>query len=228
MAARSAVDADDVALASQLDCLGAIVDVSPALLDHQRHEGRGIVEHDVTHQLVGPLARTKDVEQATRLQRGDGLGTDHAAVSDDTEPANGEAPAQPIDHWDQGRDIGGVAGPHLRAHRPSIAVDHHGEDHLMQVGPVVLAEPMLAERLPALAFEIQAGRVHEHKVEPAEQIAPMGEQLLLDQILHATRRERRCRILLIGGEGLAEPGHRTIDRTYPLNSPKVADGRRFW
>ena len=179
------VDADDVALASQLDRLGAVVDVSPALLDHQRHERRGIVEHDVTHQLVGPLAHAKDVEQATRLQRGDGLGTDHAAIGDDADAANGEAPAQPIDHRHQGRDIGGVAGPHLRAHRPSIAVDQHGEDHLMQVGPMVLAEPVLADRLPAQAFEIQAGGVHEHKVEPAEQIAPMGEQLLLDQVLHA-------------------------------------------
>ena len=32
---------------------------------------------------------------------------------------------------------------HLRAHRASIAVDQHGEDHLPQIGPMVLAVTML-------------------------------------------------------------------------------------
>jgi hypothetical protein len=54
----------------------------------------------------------------------------------------------------------------------------------MQVGTMVLAETVLAEGLPVLAFEMQAGGIHEHQVEPAEQIAPMGEKLLLDQVLY--------------------------------------------
>ena len=42
-------------------------------------------------------------------------------------------------------DIGGVAGPHLRAHRASVAVDQNGEDHLTQVGPMVLAVAVLSD-----------------------------------------------------------------------------------
>ena len=34
--------------------------------------------------------------------------------------------------------VGGVAGPHLRAHRPARGVDHHADDHLHQVGAVIL------------------------------------------------------------------------------------------
>ena len=48
---------------------------------------------------------------------------------------------------------------------------------------MVLAVAALSERLAARALEVEAGGVHEHQVEPAEQIAPMREQLLLDQIL---------------------------------------------
>lgn len=54
----------------------------------------------------------------------------------------------------------------------------------------------LAERQPALPFEIQGGRVHEHNGEIAQQIAPPLEQPLLDQILDATGNERAI------GEGL--------------------------
>ena len=70
---------------------------------------------------------------------------------------------------------------------------------------------MLAERLAAGALEIEAGRVHEHQIEPAEQIAPTREQLLLDDVLQAARRERRGAVLLIFAQLLAEPGHRPIE-----------------
>ena len=179
--------ADDIARPAQRDRLGTVLGVSAALVDHQRHERRGIAEHDLAHQLVAAFAHAEDVEQAARLQCGDGLGADHAAVGDNADTANGEALAQPIDHRHQGGHIGGVAWPHLRAHRASIAVDQHGEDHLTQIGPVVLAVTMLSDRLAAQALEVQAGGVHEHQVEPAEQIAPMREQLLLDQVLRAAR-----------------------------------------
>ena len=117
------VDADDVALAAQLDRLGAVVDVSAALLDHQRHEGRGIAEHDLAYQLVGAFAHAEDVEQTTRFQCGDGLGTDHAAVSDDAEAADGEAPAQPIDHRHQVVTSAVLPG-HISEHtgRPSPSI----------------------------------------------------------------------------------------------------------
>jgi hypothetical protein len=86
-----------------------------------------------------------------------------------------EAPAQPVDHRDQRRPVGGVAGPHLRAHRPPVAVDQDREDHLPQVGTVILAVAVLAQRLAAGALEVEARGVHEHQVEPRERIAPMCE-----------------------------------------------------
>jgi hypothetical protein len=67
------------------------------------------------------------------------------------------ARAEPIDQVNERCHVGGIAQPHLRAHRPPVAVDQHSENHLAQIRPMVLAETMLAERLPAQAFEIQAG-----------------------------------------------------------------------
>ena len=57
----------------------------------------------------------------------------------------------------------------------AIAVEQHGQDHLLQVRPVILAVAVLTQRLPAGALEVQAGGVHEHQVEPREQVASMRE-----------------------------------------------------
>ena len=67
---------------------------------------------------------------------------------------------------------------------------------------------MSPQRLAARAFEAQRGRVHEHKPELAEEVAPALEQRLLDQILHAARRQ----VALCGRlDLLAEPGHRPVE-----------------
>src|SRR5262249_16030121 len=63
---------------------------------------------------------------------------------------------------------GGVARPHLRAHRPPVAIEQHREDHLPQVRPMVLAVAVPAQRLPASVLEVQAGGVHEHPGEARE------------------------------------------------------------
>ena len=52
-------------------------------------------------------------------------------------------------------------------------------------------------------FEIEAGRVHEHDVERGQKVAPAGEQLLLQDVLHAARRKRRRGVLLVFGQLLA-------------------------
>ena len=67
---------------------------------------------------------------------------------------------------------------------------------------------MLAQRLAALAVEREAGGVHEHGGEIGEQIAAAVEQLLLDQVLDAARRQRPIRLLL---QFLAEPGHGAVE-----------------
>ena len=76
--------------------------------------------------------------------------------------------------------------------------------------PVILRMAALAERLPALPFEIQGGRVHEHDGEIAQQIAPPLEQPLLDQILDATGNERAIG-LIRGRKLLAEPSHGAVE-----------------
>jgi hypothetical protein len=48
---------------------------------------------------------------------------------------------------------------------------------------MVLGVAVAAQRLPAGAFEVEAGGVHEHQIEAREQAAPMGEQPVLNQIL---------------------------------------------
>jgi hypothetical protein len=51
---------------------------------------------------------------------------------------------------------------------------------------MVLAVAVLAQGLATGALEVQAGRIHEHQVEPRQQIAPMREQALLHHVLDAT------------------------------------------
>ena len=53
--------------------------------------------------------------------------------------------------------------------------------------------------------------VHEHDVERGQKVAPAGEQLLLQNVLHAARRKRRRGILLVFGKLFAEPRHGAIE-----------------
>src|SRR3954453_23689561 len=123
------------------------------------------------------------------LQARDGGFRDHAAVGDDADTADAEAMPQAVDHRQQHADIGGVAGPHLRADRSPLGVHHQTEDHLHQIRAVVLGIAALAERLPALAGEAERRGVHEDDGELAEQVTPAFEQRLLDPVLDATRDE---------------------------------------
>src|SRR5271166_4996192 len=67
---------------------------------------------------------------------------------------------------------------------------------------------MLAERLATLAVEREARRIHEHGGKVGEQITPLVEQLLLDRVLDATRRESVLALFL---HLLAEPGHGPVE-----------------
>ena len=74
------IAADDVASPGQHHRLGLVVGLLAALVEGQRHERRGILEHHLAHQLVRSLAHAEDIQEPPRLQFGHGLGTDHAAV----------------------------------------------------------------------------------------------------------------------------------------------------
>ena len=114
----------------------------------------------------------------------DGCGRDHAAVGHHADPSHPEAITQPIDNGQQHGDVGGVAGDHLGADRTALAVDHHRQHHLLQIGAIILGMAMLAQALAAFAVERQGGRVHEHQRQIREQITPSIEQPLFDLILH--------------------------------------------
>src|SRR5215469_15222893 len=78
---------------------------------------------------------------------------------------------------------------------------------------------MLAQALAAVAFERQAGGVHEHHREIGKQITTALEQPLFDHILDATRRRGRPGGLL---DGLAEPRHRAV-KMMQTESLRAAD-----
>ena len=99
------------------------------------------------------------------LQFLDRLLADHAPVGHDADLGDAEPAAEPIDHRDQRRDIGRVAGPQLAADRPPLAVEHRSDDHLLEVGSVVLAVATLTDCLSALSLEVDGGRVEEDQLE---------------------------------------------------------------
>ena len=83
---------DDVASIADLDLLGlefGEIARSPRH-DSEWDEGRLIVDNGAANFGTAALAHTKDIFELALLQRGDGLGTDHAAVGDDADAA--EAP----------------------------------------------------------------------------------------------------------------------------------------
>ena len=97
--------------------------------------------------------------------------------------------------WFWGRDhVGGVARPHLRAHRPAVLIHDDADHHLVEVRPVVLGMTALAECVAAAALEVQRRGVHEHHRELAQQVALARKQPLLDEVLDAARRVRAHRL----------------------------------
>src|SRR5262249_27241857 len=150
---------------------------------HQRHEWPGITEYHLAHQLIRAFTHTYNIEQSTRLERGNRLGADGAAIRNDAHPANRKPLVQPIDHRHQRGDVGGIAGPHLGTNRSSVTVNQHREDHLPQIRSVILAISMPTERLSPLPFEVETCGVKKYQVEAGEQIASMSKQLFLDHVL---------------------------------------------
>ena len=170
-------------------------------------------QHLVFHLVLRPHPGTEDVLPAPLrlLQRRDRLLADHAPVGHDADPADPEPAAEAINDGDQRLHVGGVARPQLAADRPALAVEHRPDDHLVQVGPMVLAEAPLADVLAALALEVDRGGVEEDQLQTAEEVTPVTEHALLDPVLDAAGCERRLVLLLVFGQFLAEPGHGPVE-----------------
>src|SRR5262249_17301248 len=92
-----------------------------------------------------------------------------------------------------------------------LAVKHRPHDHLLEVRPVILAMAALANGFSSLSLEVDAGGVEEDELEFGEQITPVGEQPLFDQVLGAPRSERRLIGLLAAGQLLPQPGHGPVE-----------------
>jgi hypothetical protein len=107
-----------------------------------------------------------------------------------THPVDSEALLESLRHRQQRLHIGGVAGPDFTADRSSFTVEHHANDHLLQVWPVILGESMPADVLSPRSLEVDAGGIEEHQIEFGEQVAAMLEHLLLNQVFHTTLGQR--------------------------------------
>src|SRR3954453_11259254 len=167
----------------------------------------------VFHLVLRPHPGAEDVLPAplVLLQRYDRLPADHAPVGHDAAPTAPAPAAEAIDDGDQRRHVGGVARPQLAADRPALSVEHRPDDHLVEVGAMVLAEAPLADVLAALALEVDRRGVEEHQLQSTEEVTPVTEHALLDPVLDAAGGERRLVLLLTLGQFLSEPGHGPVE-----------------
>src|ERR1700678_4379836 len=147
----------------------------------------------VFHLVLRPHPGTKDVLPAPPglLQRRQRLLADHATIGHDADPADPEPDAEAIDDGNQRLHIGGIAWPQFAADRPALTIEHRPDDHLVEVGPMILAEAPLADVLTALALEVDRGGVEEDQLQSAEEVTPVTEYVFLDPILDATGCEWR-------------------------------------
>ena len=181
--------------------------VVPAVGDGQRHHAGGIGEHGLAHLGIVALAGAENVFDPALFQFRQRPRADHAAIGDDADPADGEAPAQAVDHRQQRLDVGGVARPGLRAEGTAVPVDDHADHHLFQFRAVILGLAAPPERLATLAVEVEGGGIEEHQVQVVEQVASSREQPLLHQVLD---RPRRPGASLLVGKLLTQPGDRPV------------------
>ena len=154
------------------------------------------------------------------FERRDGLGANHAAIGDDADPMEQEAFPQPRDHRYQGCHVGGIARPHLATDRPPGLIDDDAKNHLMQIWAGVFGMTVAAERRSAVTLEIQARRIEDRQPHIIEEVAALGEQLFLDQILVAAGHQAAA---LLVGKFFAEPSHRPV-QVMQVDRVHAADG----
>jgi hypothetical protein len=141
-------------------------------------------------------------------------------MGDDADARDHETVLQALDDRQQRGHIGGVARPQLATDRPTTRVDHHRQDHLFQVGAVILGMAVLAKALTAFTLEVQRGGIEKDKAELAEQVVAQGEQLLLDEILGGARTNAAPALV---GQFVSEPTHRPVELVQPETGDAVDD-----
>jgi hypothetical protein len=192
-------------------------DVAPAvyrnLSDLQRHRifqglpfrvnlpvSSGTGEHFLAHLLYLPHAHPQDVREPRFriIESLEGFFADHPPVGHKAETGDRETFPNPLGNGKEGLDIHGVSRPHLTTKGSALAVEDRSHDHLLEIRPVILAEPVFSQTLSSLAFEVKGGRIEEDQIESGEQMALAVKKTLLDEVLDTTRR-KGCGIPLILG-----------------------------
>src|SRR6516225_10647777 len=64
--------------------------------------------------------------------------TDHSPISHHRDLSQPETLSHALNYWQESFDIGCVARPHLAADRSTLDVQGHANDHLVEIGPVIL------------------------------------------------------------------------------------------
>jgi hypothetical protein len=86
----------------------------------------------VLRSSTGALAHAEAYSSLRFLQRGNGLGADHAAIGYNADAADGKTRAQPVDDRQLGGHVGSIAGPQLGAQRPSVLIHDQPDNHLIE------------------------------------------------------------------------------------------------
>ena len=111
---------------------------------------------------------------------------DHSAVGYHAHFAHTELCSHALDDGKQALGVRRVARPHLAADGASVHIKSHPDNHLTQIGPVVLAVTVATDVLPASSLEVNGGGVKEDQPHFAEQIATPIKERLFDQVLRAS------------------------------------------
>src|SRR5512139_550717 len=143
------------------------------------------------------------------FKRSNCLRADHAAVCNDTEPANVEPIPNPLDDGNQRDDIRRIARPHLTAHGLAMVINDSANDHLVQIGTTVLTVALFSEGLTPNALKGDGGRIEEDKIKSGEQITTFEKQCFFNKVL-GTPRRKGCGISLVCCH-LTQEGHGSIE-----------------
>jgi len=162
--------------------------------------GSGPREHFLAHLLYLPQAYTQDVRETgfRVIESFEGLFADHPPVGHKTEAGDLEALANSFGNGKESLDVRGVSRPHLTTKGSALAVENRPHNHLLEIRPVILAEPIVPQTLSSLALEVKGGRIEEDQIQSGEQVPLAVEKVLLDEVLDATRRKGRGVPLILG------------------------------
>lgn len=103
--------------------------------------------------------------------------------------------------------------------RTALAVDHHRQHHLLQIGAIILGVAHIGLNSARLLRRKTNGCIHEHQGQIREQVAAEIEQLFLDQILHGPWIQASFGLFF---DLLAQSGHRPV-KVMQLKALDAAD-----